>query len=149
MQSEYMHWAKNQPPVRYDLGFERGRRISGSTGLPFTIADLEIDGASHHRYPPLRQAIGKRYGVPPERVVTADGTSMANMLAMAALIEPGDEVLIERPTYEPMLAAARFPRRRHQAVRAATPTMVSGSILRAIDATLTAANPADRSHQSP
>ena len=33
---------------------------------------------------------------------------MANFLAMAALISPGDEVLIERPTYEPLLGAASF-----------------------------------------
>lgn len=44
---------------------------------------------------------------------------MANHLAMAALLEPGDEVLIEQPTYEPLLTVAeylganirRFPRR--------------------------------------
>jgi aspartate/methionine/tyrosine aminotransferase len=32
---------------------------------------------------------------------------MANFLALAALIEPDDEVLIEQPTYEPLLLAAR------------------------------------------
>jgi aspartate/methionine/tyrosine aminotransferase len=45
---------------------------------------------------------------------------MANFLAMAALIQPGDEVLIESPTYEPLLSLAhyfgasikRFPRSR-------------------------------------
>ena len=41
-------------------------------------------------------------------MVAADGTSMANFLAMAALITPGDEVLVEQPTYEPMLGAASF-----------------------------------------
>jgi aspartate/methionine/tyrosine aminotransferase len=41
-------------------------------------------------------------------VVSADGTSMANFLAMAALISPGDEVLIEHPTYEPILGVASF-----------------------------------------
>src|SRR5438128_9787098 len=41
-------------------------------------------------------------------VTMADGTSMANMLAMAGLIAPGDEVLIEHPVYEPLVAAARF-----------------------------------------
>jgi aspartate/methionine/tyrosine aminotransferase len=41
-------------------------------------------------------------------VVAADGTSMANFLAMAAMIAPGDEVLIEEPTYEPLLGAASF-----------------------------------------
>ncbi len=33
---------------------------------------------------------------------------MANFLAMAALISPGDEILIEHPTYEPLLGAASF-----------------------------------------
>ena len=44
----------------------------------------------------------------PEQVVTAPGTSGANFLAFAALVEPGDEVLVERPTYEPLLAALGF-----------------------------------------
>jgi aspartate/methionine/tyrosine aminotransferase len=39
-------------------------------------------------------------------VVAAAGTSMANHLAMAALIEPGDEVLIEHPAYELLVSAA-------------------------------------------
>jgi len=51
-------------------------------------------------------------------VVTAAGTSMANMLAMSAILEPGDEVLVEHPTYELLLSALgylqagirRFPR---------------------------------------
>src|SRR5439155_1624570 len=48
------------------------------------------------------------------------GASMANYLALAALVGPGDEVVIERPTYEPLVATAswlgatikRFDRRR-------------------------------------
>jgi aspartate/methionine/tyrosine aminotransferase len=102
-----MHWAKTQRPVAWPL--------SGSevTHFPLdrlgpAIADLELNGASYYRYPPLREAIAAKEGVSPEQVVAADGTSMANMLAMAALIAPGDEVLIERPTYEPLLAVARF-----------------------------------------
>jgi aspartate/methionine/tyrosine aminotransferase len=33
---------------------------------------------------------------------------MANHLAMAAVLKPGDEVLIERPAYEPLLAVASY-----------------------------------------
>lgn len=107
MQSEYLHWAKNQPPVQFNLGSSEVDHYRLDR-LPFTLADLEIDGASRYRYLPLREAIGNRYGVPAAQVVTADGTSMANMLAMAAIIAPGDEVLIERPTYEPLVATASF-----------------------------------------
>ena len=107
MRSDYMHWAKFKLPVRYPLTASEVPHFRLDS-LPIDIADLDLDGASHPRYRPLREAIAKRYGVEVEQVVAADGTSMANFLAMAALIEPGDEVLVEHPTYELLLAAASF-----------------------------------------
>jgi aspartate/methionine/tyrosine aminotransferase len=107
MQSDYMHWAKFKPQVRYPLTGSEVPHFRMDS-LPWTKADLDLDGASHPRYPPLRQAIAKRYGVSVDQVVAADGTSMANFLAMATLISPGDEVLIEHPTYELLVGAASF-----------------------------------------
>ena len=107
MRSDYMHWAKFKPPVRYQLTGSEVPHFRMDS-LPISIADLDLDGASHPRYRPLRQAIAKRYGVELEQVVSADGTSMANFLAMAALISPGDEVLIEHPAYELLLGTASF-----------------------------------------
>ena len=107
MQSDYMHWAKFNAPVRFALTASEVPHFRLDS-LPITIGDLDLDGASHPRYAPLRDAIARRYGVNSNQVVTADGTSMANFLAMAALISPGDEVLIERPTYEPLLGVASF-----------------------------------------
>ena len=106
-QSDYMHWAKFKLPVRYALTTSEVPHFRMDS-FPVSIADLDLDGASHPRYRPLRERIGARYDVPVEQIVAADGTSMANFLAMAALLEPGDEVLIERPTYEPLLGAASF-----------------------------------------
>jgi aspartate/methionine/tyrosine aminotransferase len=102
-----MHWAKFKPPVRYPLTGSEVPHFRMDS-LPWTKADLDLDGASHPRYRPLREAIAERYGVAVDQVVAADGTSMANFLAMAALISPGDEVLIEHPTYELLLGAASF-----------------------------------------
>jgi len=107
MQSDYMHWAKFKPPVRFALTGSEVPHFRMDS-LPITIADLDLDGASHPRYTPLRETIARHYDVNPVNVVAADGTSMANFVAMAALISPGDEVLIERPTYEPLLNAASF-----------------------------------------
>lgn len=107
MQSEYMHWAKYQKPVRYCLSSSEVPHFHLDR-LQLSLADLELDGASHPRYRPLRERISQRYGIPVDCIVTADGTSMANFVALAALIEPGDEVLVERPAYEPLLAAASF-----------------------------------------
>lgn len=107
MQSDYMHWAKFKPHVRYQLTGSEVPHFRMDS-LPITLADLDLDGASHPRYAPLREAVARRYGVSTDRVVAADGTSMANFLAMGALISPGDEVLIEYPAYDPILGAASF-----------------------------------------
>ncbi|NUR44555.1 MAG: pyridoxal phosphate-dependent aminotransferase [Sphingomonas sp.] len=107
MQSDYMHWAKFKPAVRYPLSTSEVPHFRMDT-LGIDLADLNMDGASHPRYATLRERIAERYGVAVEQVVAADGASMANFLAMAALLEPGDEVLVEFPTYEPLLGAASF-----------------------------------------
>ena len=107
MQSGYMHWAKFKPVARFSLTGSEVPHFRMDR-LPLSLADLDLDGASHPRYAPLRERIAARYGVGVEQVVAADGTSMANFLAMAALISPGDEVLVEHPTYELLLNAASF-----------------------------------------
>ena len=107
MRSDYMHWAKFKPAVRYPLTMSEVPHFRMDS-LPISIADLDLDGASHPRYRPLREAIARRYDVSVDQVVAADGTSMANFLVMATLISPGDEVLIEHPTYELLLGAASF-----------------------------------------
>jgi aspartate/methionine/tyrosine aminotransferase len=124
MQSDYMHWAKFKPPARYALTTSEVPHFRIDS-LPISIADLDLDGASHPRYRPLREMIASRYRVPVEQIVAADGCSMANFLAMAALISPGDEVLIEQPSYDPLIGAAsflgaeikRFERRAQEAFR--------------------------------
>lgn len=107
MLSAYMHWAKFKPPACCQLTGSEVPHFRMDS-LPIALSDLDLDGASHPRYAPLRQAIAHRYNVSVEQVVAADGTSMANFLAMAALISPGDEVLVEQPTYELLLGAASF-----------------------------------------
>ncbi|HKV27424.1 MAG TPA: pyridoxal phosphate-dependent aminotransferase, partial [Candidatus Acidoferrales bacterium] len=116
--SAYLEWAKLRSDAKFNLA------TSGIDGyplseLPVKIEDLEISAAGSYGYPPLQERVAKKNGVAPACVVAANGTSMANHLAMAALLEPGDEVLIEQPTYEPLLTVAeylgakvhRFPRR--------------------------------------
>jgi aspartate/methionine/tyrosine aminotransferase len=116
--SDYMHWAKTQSRARFNLA------TSGVGAFPLrelgcSLEQIEINGDSTYGYAPLQYAIAKKYGVDPDCVVAAAGTSMANHLAIAALVDPGDEVLIEYPGYELLVATAlylgahvkRFPRR--------------------------------------
>jgi aspartate/methionine/tyrosine aminotransferase len=114
-----MLWAKTQSRARFNLATS-GVGSFPLDNLPARIDQLEINGDSTYGYSPLQQAIAKKCGVDPENVVAAAGTSMANHLAMAALIDPGDEVLIEHPTYELLtstllyLGAALKPFARHE-----------------------------------
>ena len=67
-----------------------------------------MSGPSLYGYGPLQRALALKCQVAPYNIVAATGTSMANHLAMAAVVEPGDEVLIERPAYEPLVAVASY-----------------------------------------
>lgn len=104
--SEYLRWAKTRPPARFDLT-SSGVPYLPLRELPVMLDDLELSGTGAYGWAPLQQAIAARYRVDEACVVAAMGASMANYLALAAVVQPGDEVLVEHPTYEPLLAAAR------------------------------------------
>jgi len=120
----YMVWAKQHARARWDL--------TPSNLLSCTVDDLpgardaiELAGDNDNGYRPLIEAIASRYGVSSEQVATANGCSGANFLVFAALLGSGDEVLVERPGYDPLLAAPqvlgarviRFDRRHEDGYR--------------------------------
>jgi len=103
----YMEYAKTRPHAAFDLG---GSNIMACSidDLPGARDDLSFTGANDTGYGPLLEAIAARYGTTPTRVTTATGTAGANFLVFAAILEPGDDVLVERPGYDPLLGAARL-----------------------------------------
>jgi aspartate/methionine/tyrosine aminotransferase len=105
--SDYMHWSKTQSRARYNLATS-GVGPFPLRELPVSLEALEINGDNSYGYEPLQRAIATHHGVDPDCVVDAAGTSMANHLAMAAILEPGDEVLIEHPAYGPILDVAQY-----------------------------------------
>jgi aspartate/methionine/tyrosine aminotransferase len=107
MSSEYMQWAKLRSRARFNLA-SSGLSNYPIEKLPVTIADLELSGESLYGYEPLQRALAAKSSAPAECVVAANGTSMANHLVMAATLKPGDEVLIEHPTYELLPSVAQY-----------------------------------------
>jgi aspartate/methionine/tyrosine aminotransferase len=105
--SEYIEWAKTRSQARFNLA------TSGVIHYPIaelgaTIEDIELSGPSWYGYEPLQQALAAKCGVTTDSVVAATGTSMSNYLAMAAILEPGDDLVVERPAYDPLVSAAAF-----------------------------------------
>ena len=95
--SEYMYWAKTQSRARFNLA------TSGVGAFPLgelgKLPPLEINGETSYGYEPLKQAIASKCCVDADCVVSAEGTSMANYLAFATLLDPGDEAWLEEPGY--------------------------------------------------
>lgn len=98
----YIDWAlKFYGKVPFDLA---------SSGIPLaTWADLGVpepntdDAAAYGRF---RDVIALYNDVTATEVVPALGTSHAVFLAYAAMLSPGDEVLVEAPGYEPLTRTA-------------------------------------------
>lgn len=105
--SSYMEFAKLRSSAKFNLATS-GIMSYPLSGLPVQLTAVEINGDNNYGHTPLLERIARYNGVSPECVVTAPGTSMANYLAMAACFEPGDEVLIEAPTYELLTSTALY-----------------------------------------
>ncbi len=106
--SVYMRWAKEHAAARYNLA-NSGILGCSTEDLEIEPGDIQqyvlVNGPNRDGYPPVLEAIAALYGAQPEQVVPAEGTSGANFLAFLGLLDPGDEVLVEQPAYEPLLAA--------------------------------------------
>jgi aspartate/methionine/tyrosine aminotransferase len=102
----YLTWAKTLPKATVNLA------RSGLEHCPADLLGLDADDLVTNLpvtwgYVPLIRAIAARYRVRPEQVFTlSGGTSLANWVACAAALEGARkdaEVIVERPTYEPLL----------------------------------------------
>ena len=101
--SRYLAWAKLHSNARFNLAAS-GVLDYPLAELPVQIKDLEIGGTGPYGYEPLMDRLAKKAGVSRECIVYTLGASMANFVALTALVRWGDEVLVEQPTYDPLLA---------------------------------------------
>ena len=58
-------------------------------------------------YPPLREWIAEQHGVEPERVLVTNGSMQADAFLFDVLVQAGDGVIVERPTYDRTLLSLR------------------------------------------
>jgi len=107
IRSAYLEWWKLRSTAKLNLAASAVAPLPIEE-LQLQPADIQISGPSGYGYEPLVAALAAKAGVPAECVVHTQGTSMANHLAMAALLEQGDEILVEEPTYEAVLSTAEY-----------------------------------------
>jgi len=58
-------------------------------------------------YVPLRAWIAEKHGVDPSQVIVTNGSMQADAFLFDALVEPGDTVIVEKPTYDRTLLGLR------------------------------------------
>src|SRR5947199_8052346 len=58
-------------------------------------------------YPPLRQWIADKHQVAAEQVIVTNGSMQADAFLFELMVEPGDVVVVEAPTYDRTLLSLR------------------------------------------
>ncbi len=96
---DYMMWAKSLHPAKYNLARSGVQQLHLSD-LDIDYSLLDVNGPNAYGFQVLINAIADRYNVKSSCVILTQGASFANSLINAALIQPGDEVIVEQPAYE-------------------------------------------------
>lgn len=58
-------------------------------------------------YPPLREWIASKHELPPEQVIVTNGSMQADAFLFELLVQPGDLVIVEAPTYDRTLLSLK------------------------------------------
>jgi aspartate/methionine/tyrosine aminotransferase len=103
---DYLEWARtHMGRVKFDLAKSNIKAVTKEE-LGLSLEDVPLSSPDEDGLPALRDLLAKRYGVPRTNVLLTGGATMAIYLACAALLDPGHQVLLESPNYEPLYRAA-------------------------------------------
>ncbi len=112
----------NAPQATHNLAYsnidgltvEEYQRLVGFS-LP---RDFDLGVNQHAGAEELKEVLADMYRCAEENIVTTTGATEANYLVFSSLLRPGDEFIVEQPSYQPiwltpeMLGAKRVPWRR-------------------------------------
>jgi 2-aminoadipate transaminase len=105
------------PPVGPTISFARGAPsldivdVEGLRDAATRAFESDPAGTTAYGtsvgYPRLRAWIADRHGVEPECVLVTNGSMQADAFLFEQLVRPGDDVIVERPTYDRTLLSLR------------------------------------------
>jgi len=103
---DYLEWARtHMGRVRIDLAKSNVKGLTKEE-LGLTLDQVALSTPDDDGVIELRELLAKRYGVPRANVLVCSGATMGIFLACAAVIQPGEQVILESPNYEPLYRAA-------------------------------------------
>lgn len=97
---------KSTPEIDRDLGLhvvQMGSNINPAGPSPFALKAIFDNMGEIHHYPnstgqPLREGIAKKYYLAVDKVLVGNGVTELAKSILSVYCEPGDEVLLSRPT---------------------------------------------------
>ena len=93
--------------TEYDIG-ESAIKYLTVEDLDIDLSQAQLRYGHHTGRPSLRACIASGYeGLSPENVVVTSGASEANFAVVAALLKPGDHVIVEHPNYPSLYEVPR------------------------------------------
>ena len=98
---------KYQYEVEFDVG-ESAVKFLTFDALKLDLGKLPLRYGYHCGRPELRDLIAQQYeGFSADQVIVTNGASEANFAIVAALVEPGDHVIVEHPNYPSLYEVPR------------------------------------------
>lgn len=101
-------------PISFARGAPCPEALASDLIAECTRLALEADGVrllsygTGQGYPPLRQVLAEEHAVSPDHVFVTNGSLQGFVFLLGALLEPGDLVAVEAPTYDRALLQLRL-----------------------------------------
>lgn len=108
-ETKYINWIRENLKTKVDyplvLSGIRDIPLRELAKLGFSLKDIETKGTplDLDGLMELKETIAQRYQVKAANVTLCAGASMGMFLASVALLNPGDEAIVEEPCYPPLL----------------------------------------------
>ncbi|OLB78986.1 MAG: aminotransferase class I/II [Actinobacteria bacterium 13_2_20CM_2_71_6] len=101
---QHISFARGAPSL--DIIDVAGLKAAAARAFDWDPAGITAYGTSVG-YPPLRKWIAAKHGVEVDQVLVTNGSMQADALLFAYLVQPGDAVVVEKPTYDRTLLNLR------------------------------------------
>jgi len=94
------------PHALYVLCFSNIKGLSYDSFIQYTGYNIpntfDLGLNNHYGHNNLRTTLAEMYKTTPEHIVTTSGGSEANFLVFYSMLHPSDDVIVERPGYQPL-----------------------------------------------
>lgn len=101
---QYLHWARQHlDTVKHDLTRSNLHGI-GKDDIGFRGDAVELSKPVEKEPTEFQRLLAARYDLPVSQIRVTIGSTMALFAIFEAILEKGDEVLLENPNYEPLYA---------------------------------------------